>query len=200
MATRSHTLTTIEDGPDGIRVVMPVPRIGCVAVFLSLWMCGWAMGEVSAIRSLLAGGLLNPGGLFLLVWLVGWTAGGVVAGAILFATIDGREILTIDGSVVRRRVEAFRWGLSWRYPLDKVSNFRTTGDSEGDQSFLSFDTTSLKGDKTIRMGSGLTEARAEEIAETVWARYPSLMPGRERRKREHEAAEAAVPPESPPAG
>jgi hypothetical protein len=219
MAATSHTQTLIEETPSGLRVLMPVPRMGCVIAFLGVWLFGWAAGEISALRALLGllvereGGLTGFGGaLFLLIWLVGWTAGGAVAGFIFLMMLDGREILTVDDTIIRRRAEAFRWGLSWRYPLEKCSNLRPTGNGGDVKNFISFDYTGPKSEKTVRLGSGLTETAAEEVAEKIWARFPSLMPDQERRRREHEAvaaagnfvtdevadAGAAAPPATPP--
>ena len=61
----------------------------------------------------------------------------------------------------------------------------------GLKSFVSFDYSAAKGEQTIRFGSGLTESRAEEIADRVWASFPHLMPDRERRRREREATAAS---------
>ncbi len=156
---------------------MPVPRVGCVIAFLGVWMLGWAAGEFSALRSLLFGGMgLNIATLFLLVWLVGWTAGGLVAGSIFLLMLDGREIVTVGDGVVRRRVEVFGVGLSWRYPLEQVSNWRPTGDESGVKTFVTFDHEGPKGHKSIRFGTGLTEPRAEEICAEVWSRFPALQP------------------------
>lgn len=169
--------TRIETTPEQVRVVMPVPRIGCAMAFLSLWMMGWAVGEFSAIKGLFSTGM-SFATLVLITWLVGWTAGGIVFGSILLLMLDGREVVTVGEGIVRRRVEAFRVGLSWRYPLDQVSNWRPTGGTGEDavKSFISFDHVGPKGSKTIRFGTGLTEPRAEEITEAVWERFPHLRP------------------------
>lgn len=192
MSSTALTTPEIERSPDGaIRVVMPVPRVGCVAAFMTVWLIGWLAGEVSAIRGLFLTGLtFLPGTAFLLFWLVGWTAGGIFAAFTLLMTLGGTEVLTVDRDVLRRRAEVFgRWGLSWRYEMERCSNFRPTGE-EGSKSFLSFDYAGRKAEKTVRMGSGLSEDRAAEIAEAVWAAFPQLMPDLERRQREHTAAEA----------
>lgn len=190
-----HTSTLIEDTPGGVRITMPVPRVGCVSVFLIAWLIGWAAGEFSALRSLVAMGTSSaPFSLFMLVWLVGWTLGGAVAFVVLAMTLGGQEIVSVGDGIIRRRAEAFGVGLSWRYPLARCSNFRPTGNGSEAKTFVSFDYVSEKGDQTVRFGSGLTESRAEEIAERVWAAFPDLMPNHERRKREREAAEALAEP------
>lgn len=180
MASSSDTPTVTEFTADSVRIVMPVQRVGCAIAFLSLWMVGWAAGELSALRGLLQGGAgFNVSTLFLLFWLVGWTAGGVVFGSILLLLLDGREIVTVGDGVVRRRIEVFGRGLSWRYPLEKVSNWRPTGDQsdEGDvTNFITFDYDGPKGTRAIRFGTGLTEPRTEAICAETWSRFPRLRP------------------------
>ena len=207
MAT--HTATSIEETPEALRIIMPVPRVGCVAVFLAVWLMGWLAGEVSALSALFrTGTLLNPASLFLVVWLVGWTAGGLVAGSVLAMLIDGREIVSFSADEIDRRAEAFGRGLNWRYPMAEVTNLRPTGDESGVKDFISFD---HKG-KTIRFGTGLNETEAERAVEAVWARFPQLMSRVERVRREEaaranggaasysasEAGEANVPAGAPP--
>lgn len=194
MAT-AHTSTSIDDTPDGLRITMPVPRVGCATAFLAVWLVGWVVGEVSALRARFSiGGSFVPAYAFLLIWLAGWTIAGVVTGWALLMSLDGREIVTIGDGVIRRRAEAFSLGLSWRYPLARCGNLRPTGGDDGLKDFVSFDYAATKGEKTVRFGSGLTESRAEEIAERVWERFPELMPDRERRNREREAAALATQP------
>jgi hypothetical protein len=187
----THTTPTIEETADGLRITMPVPRMGCVSVFLGVWLVAWVVGEVSAVGALFSlGAPLGPGSAFLMIWLAGWTAGGVTAAAGLMMSLGGREIVTVGGGVIRRRAEAFGLGLSWRYQLERCSNFRPTGGSSDEKTFISFDYAEAKGEHSVRFGSGLTEASTEEIAERVWTAFPELMPDHERRIREHQAAEA----------
>ena len=148
MAT-THTSTSIETTPDGLLITMPVPRVGCVAAFLTVWLLGWAAGEISALRALFSMGTsFVPGSAFMLIWLLGWTAGGVVAAGALLMTIDGREVVTVGNGIIRRRAEAFGLGLSWRYPLERCGNLRPTGGSDGDKTFISFDHLAAKGEQT----------------------------------------------------
>lgn len=185
MAT--HSATSIEETPEALRIVMPVQRAGCVALFLTAWLCGWFFGEVSAISALFRmDSMLNPGALFLLVWLAGWTVGGVVAAAVLAMVLDGSEIVTFNAEEIDRRAEAFGRGLNWRYAMADATNLRQTGDEDGVKDFISFD---HRG-KTIRFGTGLNETEAERAVDAVWVRFPQLMPRVERVRRE-EAAESA---------
>jgi hypothetical protein len=189
----THSTPAIEDTPDGLRITMPVPRMGCVSVFLGVWMVAWAAGEISAVSALVAmGTAFAPGSAFMLIWLTGWTIGGIAAAAALLMSIGGAEIVTVGGGIIRRRAEAFGKGLSWRYPIERCGNFRPTGGSGGDRTFITFDYASPKGAHAVRFGSGLTEASTTEIAERVWAAFPALMPDHERRIREHATAESVA--------
>jgi hypothetical protein len=188
----SHSTTTIEETPEGLRITMPVPRMGCVSVFLGVWLVAWAAGEISAITAVVAMGTsFAPGSAFLLLWLTGWTLAGAGAAGALMMSIAGREIVTVGAGLIRRRAEAFGLGLSWRYPLERCGNFRPTAGSGGDKTFITFDYASEKGEHPVRFGSGLTETSAADIVERVWAAFPALMPDHERRIREHAAAEPA---------
>jgi hypothetical protein len=111
---------------------------------------------------------------------------GVCVSAALARRLDG-----VGSGVIRRRAEAFGLGLSWRYPLERCTNFRPTAGSDGDKTFITFDYASQKGEHPVRFGSGLTETSTSDIAERVWVAFPTLMPDHERRIREHAAAESA---------
>lgn len=179
MAT--HTATSIEETPENLRIVMPVPRVGCVAVFLSVWLTGWLVGELSAVGALFTmDSLLNPAALFLIVWVTGWTAGGIMAGSALAMMLSGQEVVTFTPEEINRRAEAFGRGLNWRYVMSDVTNLRQTPDENGVKDFISFD---YHG-KTVRFGTGLNETEAERATEAVWARFPQLMPRVERVRRE----------------
>ncbi|MCS5698172.1 hypothetical protein NZK32_03845 [Cyanobium sp. FGCU-52] len=83
------------------------------AAFLSVWLCGWAMGEVFALmllvrgaRALLVAGPATPAmpppaaavpmGLFLLVWLSFWTIGGLSALRQLLGCFAAEDRLELD--------------------------------------------------------------------------------------------------------
>jgi len=185
-----NTPTSIEDTPDGLRITMSIPRVGCVSIFLAVWLVGWAAGEFSVLWVLSSiERPFIPAYAFLILWLAAWTLSGLFAAWALLMSLDGREIVTIGNGAIRRRAEAFFAGLSWRYPLESCRNLRPTGDSSGTRTFISFDYAGIRREHTVRFGSGLTESDAEEIAERMWARFPELLPDRERRKRNREDAQ-----------
>lgn len=167
----------ISESPEGVRVVMAVPRPGCVVAFLGAWLLGWLAGEIVAVRSVL-GALsnLDISTLFLVAWLVGWTIAGVAFGGLFLLMLDGREIVTVDGEALHRRVEAFGRGLTWDYTLADVGDLRPTANDPGQpREFVSFEYKA----RTVRFGSGLNETQARQVAEAIWRRFPRLRPADE---------------------
>jgi hypothetical protein len=101
---------------------MPAP------VFLSVWLCGWSIGEAFALWTLVKGGIAlatgrppDPGreplvwgpavltGLFLVVWLAVWTLGGVAAIAALLRAVWAEDRIVVLGGRL-----AVTW---WRGPV-----------------------------------------------------------------------------------
>ncbi|TLM97792.1 MAG: hypothetical protein FDZ75_03805 [Actinobacteria bacterium] len=72
--------------------------------------------------------------------------------------------------MLERRDEVFGRGLTWRYPLTEVTDFRPADDSDGKATFVGF----AWGQKRIRMGTNLDVDGASQVCEAVWRRYPSL--------------------------
>ena len=63
--------------PDGARATIPARRNWFFLLFMSLWLVGWAFGELGAAHQLVSN---DSAGLeakaFLIVWLAFWTFGG----------------------------------------------------------------------------------------------------------------------------
>jgi len=85
------------------------------AVFLAIWLCGWAVGEafvlwilITGAMALLAGRPPEPGreplelgpalmvGVFLILWLTMWTIGGIAALAELIRLLWGEDRITVS--------------------------------------------------------------------------------------------------------
>jgi hypothetical protein len=128
--------------PDGLRA----RRVGWVRLvpvaFLSVWLAGWCLGEVFAVRMLLdlvGDGLLGKGGFprlvlhdpstwvvflplgFIAFWLVGWTAGGLFAilQAAYFAAGWDHVRVTPSGLEIARGVGPF--SLRRTIPKERVT-------------------------------------------------------------------------------
>src|SRR5687768_11998097 len=81
------------DTVNGVEITIPAKlRIG-IALFMTLWLCGWAFGLVSAANRLLSGRTDKGATLFLIAWLGAWIVGGVWAMATLAWMFIGREIV-----------------------------------------------------------------------------------------------------------
>lgn len=179
---------TVVDEPAGLRITIPARRHWGLIVFLGIWLCGWAIGEIAVSLTFLR--YAAPWGLrtFILVWLLLWTVGGLSAGYIWIWTVSGREVLLVgetDLAVTRRtwisgrtkrfpmaeigdlRVDPmplypfFDW---WRFP---VSLWAVTG------GHIRFDHAA----RTYRLGRGVDEAEAKMVVSRILERFPLL--GRE---------------------
>jgi hypothetical protein len=162
--TPPSTDPTIERTPDGLTVTMNVPRMTPISVFLAVWLCGWAVGEFSALRVLIER-IAHPGLdlLFTAAWLLAWSAGGAAAAAFLALTLKGREIVTLAPDGLRRRIEAFGIGYTWCYEPPLVTDLRVMPASRGPGAFFGFE----YGQRRVRFGSGLTPDDAARIVEAL---------------------------------
>jgi hypothetical protein len=135
---RSRGDWRIEGCDSGPRVVIPTRPIWPVALFMAFWLCGWAAGEVSALKTLFGSEPWFAKG-FMLFWLCGWTVGGAFAIVMFLATSGlARENVWRDGPdlCVRWSVLGFGWtrrfAASEMGPLSApASAQRRTGSGEG---------------------------------------------------------------------
>ncbi len=156
-------------------VTIPARRRWYQMIFITVWLGGWAVGELSVFGSLFFGGF---GGfdLFTLAWLTMWTIGGFFAITALAWQIAGKEVVTIDemGMQLSRRVLSIHWSKQYaaagmqdlRVSPQPMSTYRRTrsldywGVTGG---VIAFD----YGSKTIRFGSGIDEAEAKQSGKIV---------------------------------
>lgn len=102
---------------DGGRFIIPTRPFWPVALFMLVWLGGWAAGEGSALRSILSEGSPWFAKAFLLFWLAGWTVGGAFAAVVLILTSGlARETLWRDGGDFCVGWGAF--GLRWTRRFD----------------------------------------------------------------------------------
>jgi hypothetical protein len=181
---------SLEEAPDGPRVVIPSPFLWPLTIFLSFWLWGWTMGEVSAAKSLwqLAQTAtdwmaLLPGA-FLLFWLAGWSAAGVFVWGTFLFSIQGREVVTLQGGLLRVRLETLLGlGWSWRFNLAELEaprllSLQVTGNKKPEDARAAGaalpDYAGIKlkaGSKSWRLGLGLTQAAARDLMHTLSARF-----------------------------
>lgn len=180
----------VEELSEKLIITIPVKRNWFVFLFLTFWLCAWAMGEIAVLGSLLGGAgfaLLKskeidpgaiPAGLFMLIWLCGWTVGGIFAIAIWLYQLKGKEIIVRDRQFISHKRDFVIYQRAKEYMNDHIQNLRVSATAgsifnmspERALEFwgvgggpLSFD----YGAKTIRIGSGLDEAEAKPIIELL---------------------------------
>lgn len=181
---------TLEETTDGPRVVIPSPCLWPVSIFLGFWLFGWIEGELSAARSLWqiarsadSWPALLPGG-FLLFWLAGWTVGGVFVWSLFLFSIQGREVVSLDGDKLRMRLETLLGlGWSWRFPLAEMTPPRllvlpAAGNRNLDAARAAgaalpkySGITINCGSRKWRLGLGLEESRAKDLLYTLTSRF-----------------------------
>ena len=168
---------SVREGSEGLEVVVPAKRSVLLMLFLTAWLGGWLMGEISAGREVFFGSTSEPKW-FLASWLTGWTIGGGFAIYIWFWMLAGKErvLLRPDTLVIRR--EVFGLGRTHEYDLAHIANLRvapavTDPWSSGMRfwgvgaGLLAFD----YGAKTFRFGDSLDEAEAAQVLKELTARH-----------------------------
>ena len=177
----------VETTLDGTRVVVPARRSLFLVGFLSLWLCGWAVGEVTAAGFLMSafgseGALIaSP---FLLFWLCGWTIGGAVVIGLLLWNLIGKEVVTLEHGVLTIAKQLGPVGLPKRYDLSHARDarvaplpvrsgrrhYRGTGwpGFGAVLSGIAFD----YGARTFHFGADLDEAEAKYLLDLLHPRLP----------------------------
>ena len=117
-----HSATEL---PDGLAIRIPARRNLFILAFLSLWLCGWLFGEISAPIAFLKSADKNPGAAgFLLVWICGWTIGGGFAILVWLWQLKGCEIVTVSPSALSIGRQIFGYGPVKHYDLAEIRDFR----------------------------------------------------------------------------
>jgi hypothetical protein len=169
---------------DGIAIRIPTRRNLFILVFLSLWLCGWAVGEVSAPIAFFASARKNPGtDAFLLIWLCGWTVGGAFAICVWLWQFKGCEIITVSPVGLGIRHEVIGFGLTRSYELSEIRDLRIAPPVFNPFDFrsrmsiwgigggtIAFD----YGYKTFRFAAGVDEAEARIIFQKITDASPAL--------------------------
>lgn len=176
----------LESVSGGVELIVPTKRNYFVLVFLSLWLCGWAAGEIQGAHSFASKALTdNPEPGFTVVWLAGWTVGGAFAVLTLLWNLAGRERIVLGNDEFLIRREIFGIGFGKRYALRAVKEFRVVESSDPPGPFgmqprnpfgfggggpFAFD----YGSKTIRFGSGIDVAEAKHWRARLVTAKPNL--------------------------
>jgi len=122
------------DELDGLLITIPAVTSWPFAIFLGVWLCGWAVGEALALGTLslhFLGLSIGPQFtnntpiVFLLLWTLGWTVGGLFVLDALVWQFRGREVNRIDDqSIVTSRVGSLFPRRTRTFDLSDVTNLR----------------------------------------------------------------------------
>jgi hypothetical protein len=175
--------STVSDESDELRINIPARRHWLLVIFLAAWLCGWAVGEIAVLSSIVYGvGSRNPPPpLFLVVWLIGWTVGGGFAIYAVLWQLIGKQVILVNPVALTIRDELGRPIRSRQFDLGQVRDLRAS-----QVAYNPWDYTSAMqvwgigggaiafdyGAKTYRFGSGLDEAEAKHLVKQITQRFP----------------------------
>ena len=182
---------TIQTLDFSTRFTIRTAKINCSSLILSVWLIGWAVGEIFAIRTLVNGVIqyqsagessLVASSLFMLVWLAIWTVGGVTALFTFLWQVAGSEVVEISHDAFKIGRKVFGWGPSKNYNPINIDNLRVDESEPVVSSrFGSFSKTRSSragslvfdyGGSQVHFGSGLDSGEAALIRAEIQSRYP----------------------------
>lgn len=160
-----------------------------IALFLIVWLCFWAFGEVMVLRQILL--LLRKPWtaeslgtlIFLGSWITFWTLGGSVAAFVLLWGLFGQQSvrLLVDRIQIRYSIGAI--GHTREYLLSEMRHMRSDwvarkrkgGGIAGYDAIVAFD----YGARTVHFGRGLDEPEVKQIMQELRRRtsaYKNIWP------------------------
>ena len=165
------------EGFNGLEITIPSKRNWFILLFSSVWLCGWAFGEVMVTKTVFFSDTDIGANLFMLVWLVGWTVGGLFVFSMLVWTLVGKEVITLKPGEMMLERKAFFLGRSKTYSLQEAKDFKACPALQDAQAIrarqfnhpfsnngaIQFD----YGMKTIRFASDIDEAEAKSILQKL---------------------------------
>lgn len=166
----------VEESPEGLRIVIPSKGSWFKVLFLSVWLCGWAAGEVTVAATLL--GLLpsargSPGlgaRAFLLFWLTLWTFGGAAAINVWVWNVCGKEIVLLDGTTLSLSRRPIPLPKDRRFDWAQVRALRVSPSPRRPNNVYSGVVAFDYGAETVRFGDGLDEAEAQMVIDHLQTR------------------------------
>lgn len=177
---------TVYETPEGLRIVVPAKRRILTALFLSFWLCGWALGWIMAFTTLLSGGA-GAGRPFLIFWLCAWTVGGMFAISFVAWMLIGKEVVTVspEGIRIARKIGVFERSRSCK--ADHITDLRAVdeapmmpfGRSQPPWILSGFRHGNLKfdyGNLTLGFGLELERGEANKIVGLMAERFAYLQP------------------------
>lgn len=114
----------IRNTGNGLQISISSKKNWFMIVFLSIWLCGWAFGEISVLKTLLSSTNLHGANMFMTIWLAGWTIGGAFCIVVLGWSLGGREIISLSNGILKVERKALNIGQTKEYSLADVTNLR----------------------------------------------------------------------------
>jgi len=169
------------ESPGRLEILIERRRGVKPAVFLSVWVFGWAFAAWSSATTL-AGGQWSIGSLFLALWLVGWTVAGLTVVVLVLVLLVGEETVVVERGLLRLGVLVgpFRWDRA--FDLSGILDLRAlpaepAATPRGQRSRrLSGGLAFEQGGRTIRFGAGLVGSEANRVLAAIRERLPSGRP------------------------
>ncbi len=164
--------------PGGLHIVIPGWLNWGILVFL-LW---WLYLALRGIRSDLTKSLPADTNWSNIGWIALWAIHIFAVLGILVWMIAGREILSIDGTLLVLRREILGLGWSREFALGEVRNLGAMSEldlsarGKWNPALLSTSMTFQCNGKTYRFGRGLDRIEAKHVMQAIRARFPSSFP------------------------
>jgi len=164
---------------NGVDIIVPAKKNWFIVVFLSFWICGWLVGEISVIREVTGVSGDGSSNGFLSFWLCGWTIGGIMAIRTWWWNVAGKEIINISQGVLSIDKKGAIFKKIKSYNLNEAKNFRVYEEPGIDNDFSRRSSGSLwnlassgtikfdYGMETVKFGDKLYQAEGEYILERL---------------------------------
>lgn len=153
-------------------------------IFMSFWMIGWAVGEVSAITMIIAffsssdnEMVIGFAQIFMIAWLGGWTVGGFFALKTLLWQLAGKELITVNHDAISIQTDNVIYKKEKSYSRNYIKDLRLNPGNDhpfkqlniGKQNDgkIAFD----YGAKTIKFGVMSEDAEAKKVINHIQKKY-----------------------------
>ena len=173
----------VQHNYDGIEITIKLPKNIPMIIFMSVWLCGWVMGEIFASGALIGIFLkaksfsdIGPG-FFLIFWLCGWTVGGYFAITSVLRSAIGKDIIKINSSQLSYAEKIGEWGKEKLYDIPQIKNLRVIQNSTPSVKFGSRRGSSNPGGpalafdysgNTVEIAKNLTLEEVEALLDLLW--------------------------------
>jgi hypothetical protein len=154
---------------NAITIRFKTPKNWFLLLIGPIWLTGWTIGGIAAIRALING---THDWFFYVFWLAGWIVGEVWVSFLVLWTAFGKEVVSIRNGTFEHAWHIFGFGRRRYFRLNKMSRLRAAGPFPALNSFKS----SFKGGmpdgsvavrvrpgKTYRLGTYLNKDQARNL-------------------------------------